>query len=103
MFKSNQIKSIDNYYVQQYIKYAYPGLITYCLFIITTVITMVYNIIKYKSGTYKLLLIAVCCYFFNLWYLDALQTLKFVYVIIALFFACVLLRQDASKNTDEGG
>lgn len=97
------IKSIDNYYVQQYIKYAYPGLITYCLFIITTVITMVYNIIKYKSGTYKLLLIAVCCYFFNLWYLDALQTLKFVYVIIALFFACVLLRQDASKNTDAGG
>lgn len=97
------IKSIDNYYVQQYIKYAYPGLITYCLFIITTVITMVYNIIKYKSGTYKLLLIAVCCYFFNLWYLDALQTLKFIYVIIALFFACVLLRQDASKNVDVGG
>lgn len=97
------IKSIDNYYVQQYIKYAYPGLVTYCLFIITTVITMVYNIIKYKSGTYKLLLIAVCCYFFNLWYLDALQTLKFIYVIIALFFACALLRQDASKNADVGG
>lgn len=97
------IQSIDNYYVQQYIKYAYPGLISYCLFILTTVITMIYNIIKYKSGIYKVLLIAVCCYFFNLWYLDALQTLKFVYVIIALFFADLLLRKDADKRVELGG
>lgn len=85
------IRSIDNYYVQQYIKYAYPGLISYCLFIITTIITMLHRSIKYKSGISKVLLVAVCCYFFNLWYLDALQTLKFVYAIIALFYARMFL------------
>lgn len=87
------IKSIDNYYVQQYIKYAYPGLISYCLFIITTIVTMLHRVIKNKSGISKALLVGLCCYFFNLWYLDALQTLKFVYVIIALFYARMLLER----------
>lgn len=81
------IQSIDNYYVQQYIKYAYPGMISYCLFIAVVLGTMFYYAIKEKSGIYKALLVAVGCYFFNLWYLDALQTLKFVYIAIALFYA----------------
>lgn len=84
------IQSIDNYYVQQYIKYAYPGLISYCLFILTTLISMLRRVIRTQSGLAKVCLVAVSCYFFNLWYLDALQTLKFVYVIIALFFASAL-------------
>ena len=81
------IQSVDNYYVVQYIKYAYPGLISYCCFILATVGTMIHYVWKERSGFYKALLVGVCCYFFNLWYLDALQTLKFVYILIALFYA----------------
>ena len=81
------IHSIDNYYVSQYIKYAYPGLVTYCIFIIGVVVMMVRECVIYHSNLSKVLLIATVCYYVNLWWLDALQTLKFEYVIIALFFA----------------
>lgn len=91
------IKSIDNYYVQQYIKYAYPGLVTYCLFILTAIVSMARVSIKYKSGIAKALLVGVCCYFYNLWYLDALQTLKFVYAIIALFYATTLSQYNGTE------
>lgn len=83
------IASIDNFYICQYIKYAYPGMISYILFIITTIVTMLRKIHIWQSGTLKVLLIGVICYFFNLWWVDALQTQKFVYIIIALFFAVV--------------
>lgn len=83
------ISSVDNYYVVQYIKYAYPGLVTYSLFILVTGIKMIASTVKLKSGVVKGLVIGFICYFFNLWYLDALQTLKFVYVIVALFFAYI--------------
>ncbi len=92
------IKSIDNYYVQQYIKYAYPGLVSYCLFILAVIGTMLHYVRREKSGIYRVLLVAVCCYFFNLWYLDALQTLKFVYIIIALFYARAMGSDDGRKE-----
>lgn len=90
------IHSIDNYYVSQYIKYAYPGLVSYALFILSAGITMIYQTIKYKSGIMKALTIGFCCYFINLWWVDALQTLKFVYVVVALFFAIYFVYRDVN-------
>lgn len=81
------VNSVDNYYVVQYIKYAYPGLVTYVLFILVTGIKMIVSSVRLRSGVVKGLVIGFICYFFNLWYLDALQTLKFLYVVVALFFA----------------
>lgn len=93
------IISIDNYYIAQYIKYAYPGMISYIFFIITSCIFMIYNIFKYKSGLMKAILIAFVCYFVNLWWLDALQTLKYLYILLAIFYAySVLLDEHVKKR-----
>lgn len=92
------ISSVDNYYICQYIKYAYPGLLSYIAFVLLTSGTMIWGTIKYKSETMRVLLIGFLCYFYNLWWLDALQTLKFVYVIVALFFALLLLFNEFSKR-----
>ena len=92
------IHSIDNYYVSQFIKYAYPGLISYVLFILTAMTTLIHEICKYKSGLAKMVLIGTFCYFLNLWWLDALQTLKFVYLLLAVFFAYQQERKDREKR-----
>ena len=85
------IRSIDNYYVSQYIKYAYPGLIAYSAFVLITAFMMIRAIVKYKSGIFKITFIASLCYFYNLWWLDALQTLKFEYIFIAIFCAYLMI------------
>ena len=92
------IHSIDNYYVSQYIKYAYPGLFSYCAFILSTATIMIKAIIKYKSATLKIVFIGFVCYFVNLWWVDALQTLKFVYAFIAIFFAVLLYYKDIEQK-----
>jgi len=92
------INSVDCYYINQYIKYAYPGLFSFCAFIITSVVTMIKGIIRYKSATMKMIFIGFICYFINLWWVDALQTLKFVYAFVALFFALLLFYRDAEKK-----
>ena len=96
--ESANIQSIDNYYVSQYIKYAYPGMITYCIFIITSFVTMIKGWINYKSDTIKVLIIGFTCYFVNLWWVDALQTLKFVYAFLAVFFAVTLYKKDMNTG-----
>lgn len=88
------IESIDNYYISQYIKYAYPGLVTYLLIIITVVTIMIVAIRKYKSSIFKMTLIGTVCYFINLWWVDALQTLKYEYIIIAIFYAAYMLLEE---------
>lgn len=91
---SINVISVDNYYINQYIKYAYPGMISYCLYILVAVKSMISGIIKYKSDTVKVLMIGFCCYFVNLWWVDAIQTLKFSYAFAALFFAIIIYHKD---------
>ncbi len=98
------IESIDNYYIAQYIKYAYPGMITYILIIFTTIAVMIRGVIKYKSPIMKMTLIGIVCYFVNLWWVDALQTLKYAYIVIAIFYVLYtnleeerVLKQTVSK------
>ena len=91
------IHSVDNYYICQYIKYAYPGMFSYLAFVFTGVITICKKIIYNTSSLSKIILVAFCFYFINLWWVDALQTLKFVYIFLALFFAEVLWQKDKQK------
>lgn len=92
------VQSIDNYYVQQYIKYAYPGLVSYVLFILVTVIAMIRAMRKHKSAVFRMVFVGVVLYYVNLWWVDALQTLKFVYIFIALFYAQYLEFEDKKKR-----
>ena len=92
------VHSIDNYYVAQYIKYAYPGLVTYILFMATTLVVLLREMILHKSGLARMVLIGAGCYCLNLWWVDALQTLKFLYLLLAVFFAWQLERKDQEKR-----
>lgn len=87
------IKSVDSYYVVQYIKYAYPGLITYILFMIVMAKVLICNLLSKEnkvSVVTKAVFIGSVLYFMNLWWVDALQTLKYVYILIAIFYAVYL-------------
>lgn len=79
------IKSIDNFYVAQYIRFAYPGLITYLLLLLSVLINMLVSWKKTKFGPFCCVLIGCICYFINLWWVDTLQTIKYVYILFAIY------------------
>ena len=82
------IESVDDAYICMYIKYGYPGLISYVLYIVTVGLDMLIQGIKNKSGLFLAMFIGVVGYFLNLKYVDTLQTIKYVYILFAVFFAC---------------
>lgn len=78
------IQSIDNFYVAEYVRYAYPGLFSYLLFLF---IAIKDALKKYVAGRDKIclvLFVGMLCYFLNLWWIDSNQTLKYLYLLIAL-------------------
>ena len=81
------LKSIDNFYVALYIRYAYPGLVTYVLFFGATIICMVKKYFKHHSGVCMALAIGMTAYCVSLYWVDYLQTTKYMYILIAIFFA----------------
>ncbi len=84
------IHSVDNYYIVQYIKYAYPGLIAYAILMISIAVVLFRNLFQKgnkMSAITKAVLIGCTFYYINLWWVDALQTLKYLYIIIAIFYA----------------
>ncbi len=95
------IQSIDNYYVAQFIKFAYPGLVSYVIFILTSIVTLVRNGFRYRCGLFFVIAVSVSIYFVNLWWVDALQTLKFIYVYLALAFGAILHLKLLSSKIDE--
>ena len=97
------IHSIDNYYVAQYIKYAYPGLVSYVLFLLVLLVVLIRDIVKSRSAVSKVILIGAFFYYLNLWWVDALQTLKFMYILIAIFYAHRMDREDVLKYCKQYG
>ena len=78
------IQSIDNFYVAEFVRYAYPGLFSYLLFLFTAVKA---SMKKYLAGRDRLcliLFIGIGCYLLNLWWIDSNQTLKYLYLLFAL-------------------
>lgn len=96
------VHSIDNYYVAQYIKYAYPGMISYILFMFVLAVVLIRDIIKSKSAVSKVVFIGCVFYFFNMWWVDALQTLKYLYIFVAIFYAARMERTDSMKKLQIG-
>ena len=73
------------------------------MIIVSTVTGMIVAIKKYKSPVFKMTFVGTVCYFINLWWLDALQTLKYEYIIIAIFYALYMYYEDngnSRKNHD---
>lgn len=96
------IISIDNFYVAQYIRYAYPGLITYVWFVLKAVLDMLRKWAKTKDGIYAAIFCGVVCYFVNLWWMDSLQTLRYVYALMAIIYVYMLDTDSVEKKRERG-
>ena len=79
------IESIDNFYIAEYVRYAYPGLVTYVFFLLYYMWGMLRRSITDNRAVYKVLMVGAGCYLVNLFWVDSLQTLKYLYVILALY------------------
>lgn len=90
------IESIDNFYIAEYVRYAYPGLVTYAFFLLFYLFNMIKKCMKRKDAVYKILLVGSICYLINLLWVDSLQTLKYLYILIAILLC--LERKDKSSE-----
>lgn len=79
------ISSIDNYYIAEFVRYGYPGMIGYLVFLLYFLIKMLIVSVQKKSGFSKMLFVGALCYCINLLWVDSLQTLKYLYVLFAIF------------------
>ncbi|BCN29017.1 hypothetical protein [Anaeromicropila herbilytica] len=79
------IQSVDNFYIAEYIRYAYPGMISYIIFLLYFLIRMLKNSIQKKSQISKMLFIGSLGFCINLLWVDSLQTFKYLYILFAIF------------------
>ena len=84
------IISIDNFYVVQYIKYAYTGLVSYLWFVISSLLDVVKAWHKRKKTIYIVVFIGLLIYYINLWWVDSLQTLRYAYALFAVVYVYMI-------------
>ena len=92
------VRSVDNFYIAEYIRYAYPGLISYIIFVGYFVIEMIKKIRKGQSALIKVILMGIICYLINLKWVDSLQTLKYLYVAFAIYAALAEEEDNSAKK-----
>lgn len=95
------IKSVDDFYIAEYIRYSYTGLIAYVVFIMYFVINILKKCFKEKSGIIRAVLIGAVCYLINLKWVDSLQTLKYLYILFALY-AVIYDEEETLKDRKVG-
>lgn len=81
-----KVTSIDNFYVNQYVKFAYPGLFTTLIMFGFYIIYTISAILKHHTHKALLLicLLSGCAYFGNLIVVDELSTIKYFFFLMAL-------------------
>lgn len=81
-----EIGSIDSFYIVTFVQYAYPGLLTFLLFAFYYVLKMIQDGVKKKAAICIVIVIGCICYMINLYWVDSLLTLKYLYLIFALYW-----------------
>ncbi|CVI73529.1 hypothetical protein NDGK_03069 [Clostridiales bacterium CHKCI001] len=81
------ISSIDNYYINQYVKVAYPGLLIQIVFYLTFFILTIKNAYFRRSKLAQVLFYSFLFYFINIWWVDVLGTLDYIFTLFALIYA----------------
>ena len=79
------VQSIDNFYIAEYIRYAYPGMLSYIAVVVYMIYEMLRDVVKTHSALIRTLLIGSVCYCIHLYIADSLQTLKYLYILFALY------------------
>lgn len=90
-----RIFSCDNYYVGQFITYAYPGLFSWLFMSISFFVISAKRWIQNKNALDWVIMVSVICYFISLWYLDQLQTFPIMMVIFGLVYAIRRIEYDS--------
>ncbi len=94
------IKSVDDFYVAEYIRYAYPGLLSYGAFMLYCLYITWKKGFKAKSALAKGITIGMWCYMLNLKWVDSLQTLKYFYLLAAIII-CIPVEEEARKKKEK--
>ena len=82
-----RVVSVDNFYVLQYLRYAWPGLIITVLMFAYIAAQCAVGMIKKGSAVCKVLLIPFLLYFVNLWFVADLGTFKYAFSLFGLAYA----------------
>lgn len=94
--------SVDNFYIAEYIRYAYPGLLSFIVYVGYFMIGMLKRAFgKDKAALLKVFVVGCSCYLLNLKWVDSLQTLKYLYVIFAIYIAMPEQEKNAIKNEEK--
>jgi hypothetical protein len=94
------VQSVDNFYICQYIKYAYPGMISFVIFIIYGMLKAIRETIANRNSFCFVLFISLLAYYINLWYMDQLMTIKYSYMVFALIYAAACETVNQRKAAD---
>ncbi len=82
------VLSIDNFYIAEFVRYAYPGMWAYIFFLVYMGIRMLIDLYKTRSPVIKVMFIGAIGYCVHLYIADSLQTLKYLYVLFAIYICC---------------
>lgn len=78
------VESIDNFYVNMFIKYAIPGLVSILYIFYTNLKNAFLNLIITKNKLNYILILLTISYLVNLLIVDELATLKFMFIIFSI-------------------
>ena len=92
------IRSTDNFYVGQFIAYAYPGLVTWLLMSASFLISAVAKFYKRREFIFWAAIVSIVGYFISLWYLDHLQTFPIMFAVFGVVYACAVLGKQKDKE-----
>ena len=92
------IKSVDDFYVAEYIRYAYPGLFTFGFFMFYCLLITWKKGFKGKNVLAKGIVVGMWCYMLNLKWVDSLQTLKYFYTLMAVVICIPKVESESEKD-----
>ncbi len=82
------VKSIDSFYIADFVRYSYPGMLSYIFFLLYYGFSMLKDIVRTRSALIRMIFVGAFGYSIHLYVADSLQTLKYLYVLIALYICC---------------
>ncbi len=88
MVKGRKVASIDNFYIAEYVRYAYPGMWSYIFYLGYMGVRIAIDFIKTRSALIRTMLIGAISYCLHLYIADSLMTLKYLYLLFALYICC---------------
>lgn len=86
VIEGRSIVSIDNFYVLQYLQFAWPGLITIVIMFAYMLIECTVGMLRKRSVVCRMLLVSFVLYFINLWFVADLGTFKYAFSLFGLAY-----------------